>query len=156
MTDKLRLLVRIADTDLDGKKAIMYSLCKIKGVSLSLAHALCMLAKITPSQKTGLLSEEEIKRIDTAVRDPIKAGVPTWMINRQNDTETGENMHLLMGTLDYTKQNDIKMLSKTKSYRGLRHQWGLTLRGQRTQSNFRPSKSRLASASKKGRRKKSD
>jgi len=31
-------------------------------------------------------------------------------------------------------------MKKTKSYKGLRHQWGLPVRGQRTKANFRKNK----------------
>jgi small subunit ribosomal protein S13 len=42
--------------------------------------------------------------------------------------------------LKFAKENDVKMMKKIKSYRGLRHQWSLPVRGQRTKSNFRRNK----------------
>lgn len=149
---KVQYLVRIASTDLDGQKPIGFSMKKIKGVDASLASAVCIKAGVDRGKKTGLLDKKEIDALDAAVRDPVKAGIPTWMLNRRHDYTTGENTHLLLGELDFTLQNDKKRLSKIKSYRGLRHQWGLPVRGQRTQSNFRKSKSKSSRAAKKGRK----
>ena len=42
-----------------------------------------------------------------------------------------------MGDLEFTTRKDIQRLSEIKSYRGLRHGWGLTVRGQRTRSTHR-------------------
>ena len=36
-----------------------------------------------------------------------------------------------------TKEFDIKRLQKAKTYRGLRHAWGLPVRGQKTRSYFK-------------------
>lgn len=149
---KIQYLVRIANTDLNGNKAIAYALTKIKGVSTTLAAAICAVSKVDKTTKAGLLNAEEIARLDKAVRNPLAAGVPVWMANHQKEYETGNDVHLIMGDLDFTQQNDVKRLSKIKSYRGLRHQWKLPLRGQRTKSNFRKSKTKSASAAKKGRK----
>ena len=89
------------------------------------------------------LSDEEAKRLDEVVQNPQKYDIPSWLINRRKDPETGEDQHLLMGDLQFAKENDIKMLKKIKSYKGLRHQWGLTVRGQRTKSNFRKNKGKV-------------
>ena len=46
-TPELKHLVRIANTDLDGKKTIAFALAKIKGVGIPFAHAACRVAKIS-------------------------------------------------------------------------------------------------------------
>jgi len=150
---KIQLLVRVANTDLDGNKQLRTALTKIKGVNYSLASAICSVTGLAQDSKTGLLAKADVEKLDKAVRDPIAFGIPSWMVNRQKDYETGKDKHLITADLDFTKQNDIKRLSKIKSYRGLRHQWGLPVRGQRTSSNFRKSKTKSAAAAKKGRRK---
>jgi small subunit ribosomal protein S13 len=150
---KIQYLVRIASTDLDGKKPIGFALTKIKGVGESLASAVCNITGLDKTKKTGILDKSEIELLDKTVRDLTGAGLPTWMANRRKDVETGVDMHIILNELDLTQQNDVKRLSKIKSYRGLRHQWRLPLRGQRTQSNFRKSKRKSASAAKKGRKK---
>ena len=135
-------IVRIASADLDGKKPIGYALNKVKGVSYSLANAVCKLAGVEMSKRVGYLEDEEVKKLNEIVSNLSKFNVPSWMLNRRKDPETGEDKHLLTGDLQFAKENDIKMLKKMKCYRGSRHMTGLPSRGQRTKSNFRRTKSK--------------
>jgi len=135
-----RHLVRIANTDLDGHKSILYALQKIKGVSVMYANLVCYLAGIDKTKKTGELLNSETKRLDEVLENPHEFGVPSWMMNRRKDYEKGEDVHLVGPNLTFTKDIDIKRLKKIKSNRGFRHHWGLPLRGQRTKANFRKSR----------------
>lgn len=135
---EFRYLVRVASTDLDGNKALSYALCKIKGVSLMFANAVCQLAKLDPNQKTGYMSDADAEKLSATLKDSSK--FPKWLLNRNNDPETGDDAHLLSSDLVFAQENDIKKLKMIKSYKGLRHQWNLPLRGQRTKSNFRRTK----------------
>jgi small subunit ribosomal protein S13 len=133
-------LVRVLNTDLDGKKPILYALTKIKGIKYMLSNAICRKANLPLTKRAGFLSDDEIKSLETVLSDLNKAGIPPWMMNRRKDVDTGEDKHLITNTLDYTQEMDIKKMKKTKSYKGLRHQWGQPVRGQRTKSNFRKNK----------------
>ena len=63
--------------------------------------------------------------------------LPAWMLNRRKDYESGEDKHVINAELKLSREFDIKRLQLIKSYRGLRHAWGLPVRGQKTRSNFR-------------------
>ena len=139
-TKDFKHIVRIANTDLDGNKPIAHALRKIKGVGFGFASAICSVTSVQKEKKTGVLSEQEIKKLDSAIRDPASVKIPLWMLNRRKDYETGEDKHIITGNLDFVKDNDIKRLKKIKSNRGMRHAWRLPLRGQRTRSNFRKNK----------------
>ena len=149
MADEIKHIVRIANTDVAGTKQLYLSLQKIKGVGENFSRAVCVLAKIDYNTIAGTLNDAQVKAIEKVLADPIGAGVPKYFLNRLNDYETGEDMHLFTSDLDFTKDQDIKNLRKTKSYRGLRHQWRLPLRGQRTGSNFRPNKGKGGAVKKK-------
>jgi len=147
--DNFQHLVRVANTDLDGNKYPVLALQKIKGVGWRLANAIAALSGVSKTQKMGYVAQDIVNKLDIIVKDPLGNGVPTWMINRRRDYETGEDMHLIGGALTFQKDNDLKRLKKIKSYRGLRHQLGLTVRGQRTQGNFRRRKGGLGIKRKK-------
>ncbi len=51
--------------------------------------------------------------------------------------ETGKDKHLTGNELKLQKEFDIRFLKKIKCYRGMRHAYGLPVRGQRTRGNFR-------------------
>jgi small subunit ribosomal protein S13 len=142
-------IVRIAQVDVSGDKPIKIALKKIKGVGFNLASAACNLANISQNQKAGELTDEQVKKLNEIISNPQEKGIPLWMLNRRKDYETGKDTHLLMGTLDYTKDNTIKRLRKIKSYKGTRHSQGLPVRGQRTKANFRRSKGKVVGVAKK-------
>jgi small subunit ribosomal protein S13 len=133
-------LVRIANTDMEGGKKIINSLRNITGVSFMFANLICELAKIDPNKKTGEVNEQETARIESVLKDPVKAGAPVWMLNRRKDVETGKDMHIITTDLAFIKDNDIKMMKKIRCYRGVRHIRGLPVRGQNTRSKFRKNK----------------
>ncbi|RMF06610.1 30S ribosomal protein S13 [Candidatus Woesearchaeota archaeon] len=142
MADDFKHIIRVANTDLDGSKPIYHALTKIKGVSVMFANMLCKLAGIDIQKKAGTLLDAEVNKLNEIIKDPAAHGAPSWMLNRRKDYETGLDKHLVQADLQFSKESDIRRLKKIKSYRGVRHQAGLPLRGQRTKSNFRKNKGR--------------
>ncbi|MGV8162235.1 MAG: 30S ribosomal protein S13 [Candidatus Nanoarchaeia archaeon] len=146
---EFRHIVRICNTDVKGEKSILFALIKIKGVNVMYANMALSVAGVDKAKKAGELSESEVNKIDEILRNPSKYHVPKWLLNRRKDYETGDDKHLLGSDLSLEKDNDLKRMKKVKTYRGLRHQWGLTVRGQRTKSNFRRNKGKGLVAKKK-------
>ena len=137
-----RFIIRIANTDLPGERKIAIALTKVKGVSHMFASALCVSTGIDKTKRAGDLSDAEEKSLNEAIRNPKAFGIPTWMVNRRNDPESGEDGHLIGSDIGFTRDNDIKRMKKLKTYKGVRHAAGLPVRGQRTKSNFRKNKKR--------------
>jgi small subunit ribosomal protein S13 len=135
---EFKYLVRVANTDVDGNKQILFALQKIKGVSSMFANAICKIAGVPTNAKAGYLVDADVEKLDAALKN-IEA-YPKWLLNRKKDFDTGKDTHLILSELTFTNDNDVKRLKMVKSYRGMRHQWGLPLRGQRTKSNFRKTK----------------
>lgn len=146
---ELKYFVRIANTDLDGNKPIVHSLTKIKGVSFMLSNAICNTAGIEKTKKTGYLTDDEASKIDDIIKEPLKFKLPSWLFNRRRDPEDSMDKHLIGVTLTFTQDNDIKMMKKIKSYKGIRHSLGLPVRGQRTRSNFRKNKGKVLGVKRK-------
>ena len=142
-------IVRIANIDVQGNKAIRFALRKIKGVGINFANVVCSIAKVNKDTKAGNLKAEEVSRLNEIITNPAKNGIPTWMFNRRKDYESGDDKHILTGTLGFVKENDLKRLKKIKTLRGMRHQKGLPVRGQRTRANFRKSKGKVVGVRKK-------
>ena len=88
-------------------------------------------------KKLGDLTEEEDAELEDIVAHPDKYGIPSWTFNRRKDYETGNDIHVIMNDLEFAKRQDFQRLAEIKSYRGLRHGWGLTVRGQSTRSTHR-------------------
>jgi len=147
--DDFNHIVRIANADLNGDKKLINALTKIKGVSFMFSNLVCSLTKMDKLTKVGYLKEDQIKKIEEVLKEPLKFKVPLWMLNRRKDPETGQDKHLFGGDLAYNKDNDIKLMKKIRCYRGIRHTEGLPVRGQRTKSNFRKNKGKVSLGVKK-------
>ncbi|MAG91410.1 30S ribosomal protein S13 [Candidatus Woesearchaeota archaeon] len=146
---ELKYFVRIANTDLNGNKPIFQSLTKIKGISFMFSNAICRTAGIETTKKTGYLTDNEAAKIDDIIKDPLKFKLPSWLLNRKRDPENNLDKHLIGPTLTFTQDNDIKMMKKIKSYKGVRHSFGQPVRGQRTRSNFRRNKGKVLGVKRK-------
>lgn len=140
MSKEFRHIVRVTDTDIDGNLKVGYALTKIKGVSVNLANAVLKKAGINPEIRLGLLSEEQVKKIEDVLLNPFKYGIPSWLLNRRKDLETGKDLHLLSSDLVLRTKMDIDLMKKIKSWKGYRHAYGLKVRGQRTRTTGRTGK----------------
>lgn len=149
---EIRQIIRIAGVDLDGSKPLNHQLIKVKGVGVSYSNMICSMVGIDKLKKSGDLTDEEIKRIEDALSNPSNFGAPPWMLNRRKDPETGKDIHVISNDLKFVQDNDIKMMRKIKSYKGVRHSAGLPVRGQKTKSNFRKNKGKVAGVKKKGKK----
>ncbi len=128
-------IIRILSQDIEGGMSVYAGLAKIKGVSWSLATAVCKSLNMDKKKKIGSLTDAEVKKISDFIKNPSK--IPSFLLNRRADFTSGEDRHLTGSSLELQKDFDVKRLRQMRSYRGYRHALGLPLRGQRTKSNFR-------------------
>ena len=142
----VRQLERLLNSDIDGNKSILYGLKRVKGVGIMYANAILKVLKIPAKTKTIDLSKEQLTLLENTIQNPQKHDMPTWLFNRKKDPETGEDKHLASTKLFLTNQEDIKLMKKNKTYKGIRHMFGLPVRGQKTRSNFRRNKGKGKSA----------
>ena len=141
MEDEFKHLVRISRKDVSGDKTIEQALTEIKGIGISLSKTICRVLDLDLDTKIGYIADEDVLKIEEILENPLDAGIPAWMLNRREDYETGENIHLIESDLDMTLRDDLNRMKKTRSYKGRRHEVGLPVRGQRTKSTFRKSSS---------------
>ncbi len=134
--EEIRHIVRIAETDLDGNRSVQYSLTGIKGISKRVARVLCDNAGLDPKATLGYLKDAEIEHLQSSV-DNVMTIVPHWMMNKQNDTMSGEDKHVIGTDVLLSLMEDLNLMKKIRSYKGVRHDRGLRVRGQRTRSTGR-------------------
>ena len=132
-----RRIVRILSTDIDGSLPLVRALRRIKGVSFMFSRATCAAMNIDGRKRIGLMADHEVKAVEEFLRQPK---LPGWMLNRRKDPETGNDIHLTMSGLDLRRREDINTMKRTRAYKGIRHELGQPVRGQRTRSTFRTDK----------------
>ena len=140
----------------------MYALTKIKGVGRRYSNLVCKKADVDlnkryvrilslvphrlldaiPPQKltipsAGELTSEELERIVTIIQNPTQYKIPSWFLNRQRDIVDGKDSQILANGVDSKLRDDLERLKKIRAHRGLRHYWGLRVRGQHTKTTGR-------------------
>ena len=131
-----KYIVRLSNTDVDGEKKIVYGLASIKGIGVHMATLILYELGIDRNVKIGDLTDSQIEKIQGII-DEVSSKAPRWMLNHRKDLETGEDIHLIGSDIDMRLRDEINILKKIRSYRGIRHERGLRVRGQRTRANNR-------------------
>ncbi|MFH0715165.1 MAG: 30S ribosomal protein S13 [Candidatus Diapherotrites archaeon] len=138
---ELRLIVRVMGKDLDGNLTLERGLRKIKGIGQRMAKGISFAFEqkfgFKHDEKLGYMGEDLDKKLEEIILRPEGNGMPQWMLNRRGDFETGKNAHHVMNDLDFDIRKDLERMKKIRSYKGIRHMYGLPVRGQRTRSSFR-------------------
>ncbi len=134
---EFRHLVRISGRDLEGGKKLIVALADLKGVGYNFANVITTKLDLDPRVRLGTLTDEQVEKVEAAIRDTSKSTLPKWYYNRRNDPETGEARQLLGADLDFAQKNDIEEEKNIRSWKGVRHSLGLKVRGQRTRTTGR-------------------
>jgi len=139
--NEIRGIVRIAGKDMKGEVELDRALGMVKGVGerlgLVMNEAVLRELKLPEGVYVGELSEEQIDKIEHMLSNPVKFGVPLWMINRRRDVETGEDKHLIGTDLTFAVRQDIDREKNMNSWIGYRHNYGQKVRGQHTRTTGR-------------------
>jgi small subunit ribosomal protein S13 len=112
-------MARILGVDIPNEKRIDIALRYIYGIGPSKAKEILAKAKIDPSVRAKNLTDQDLSQIVSII---------------QNDG------YLIEGDLRREVGMNLKRLQGIKCYRGIRHQRGLPVRGQRTSTNARTRK----------------
>jgi len=111
-------MARIAGVEIPSNKKILYSLCYIYGVGLTVAKNILGNVGIDKDIRAKDLTEEQISKINDYISKNL----------------------VVEGALKRVIAQNIQRLKDIGSYRGSRHQKGLPVRGQRTRTNARTRK----------------
>lgn len=137
MSQEFRHIVRVAGRDLDGTKKLIPAISEIKGVGESYANAMIASLKLDPKSRLGQLNDKQLQQVESALKDYKSLNLPTWLLNRRKDVDSGTNIHRFGSDLDFMIKNDIDRERNVLSWRGIRHGLGLKVRGQRTRTSGR-------------------
>lgn len=140
MSKEFQHIIRIVNTDLYGTQKVVYALTNVKGIGIKLANVIVKKANIDPKTRVGFLSETEVEKIKGILKDLSRHGVPSWLLNRTKDCQTGKHLHLIGSDLILQTKTDIDQMKNIRSWRGFRHAYGLKVRGQRTRTTGRTGK----------------
>ena len=112
-------MARISGIDIPNEKRIEIALTYIYGIGRTRSNEILSNIDIDINTRAKDLTDEQVSKINKAIRE---LEVP------------------VEGELKRIVTQNIRRLGEIKSYRGLRHKFGLPSRGQRTRSNARTRK----------------
>ena len=133
-------LLRVMGTDIPANLSLLFGLSRIKGINVMFANAVCVALGMDRNKKVGTLTEKDVEVIENYLSGGDFSKIPVWMRNQQKDVLTGKDNHFVAKDLDFQSLQMQRRMAKIRSYRVLRSKLRLTVRGQRTASNFRRSK----------------
>jgi len=140
-------ILRVMNTNIDGQRKVPFALTAIKGVGRRFAHVVCRKADIDTNKRAGELTDAETEKLITVMSNPRQYKIPDWFLNRQKDIKDGKYFQVMSTNIDNKLREDLERLKKIRAHRGLRHYWGLRVRGQHTKTTGR--KGRTVGVSKK-------
>ncbi len=134
--EDLRYFVRIEQTDLDGTKSVERALIEMNGIGRRAARLIADDVGVDYGATLGALDDDTI---DTIVEHVTNFGKqqPEWLNNHQRRFYSGETTHEIGNELGLVREQDINRLKMIRAYRGVRHERGQKVRGQRTKSTGR-------------------
>ncbi|XVF39036.1 hypothetical protein PTKIN_Ptkin01aG0003200 [Pterospermum kingtungense] len=138
--EEFQHILRVLNTNVDGKQKIMFALTSIKGIGRRFANIVCKKADVDMNKRAGELTAQELDNLMTIVANPRQFKIPDWFLNRQKDYKDGKYSQVVSNALDMKLRDDLERLKKIRNHRGLRHYWGLRVRGQHTKTTGRRGK----------------
>jgi len=121
---------RIVGVNIPDKKKVEISLRYVYGIGPARAKFILAQARVNPNKRAAELQPDEINRIKELI----------------------EKNYKIEGDLKREIMFNIKRLKDIKAYRGIRHQHGLPVRGQRTKTNSRTRRGNVRKTAGSGRR----
>ena len=115
----------------------MFALKAIKGIGRRFSNLILKIAQVDLNKRAGEMTEQEIEKVNDILARPTDYNIPKWFLNRQRDIREGTWSQLISNQLDTKLRDDLERMKKIKVHRGLRHFWGLKVRGQKTKSTGR-------------------
>jgi len=140
ITPEFQHILRILNTNVDGTRSVQYALTSIKGVGRRFANVVCKKAEIDLNQRAGELTQEKLEEVIAIVSNPKAFKIPDWFLNRQRDWKTNKPSQATSNVVDTKLREDLERLKKIRSHRGIRHYWGVRVRGQHTKTTGRRGK----------------
>eukprot|EP01083_Nonionella_stella_P159285 519469_1 len=140
MSPDFQHILRVLNTNIDGRRKTMFALTKIQGIGRRFANLICKKAEVDPDQRSGELTQDEVEKLVAIIQSPKQFKIPEWFLNRQREWKTGKYMQAFSNNLSAKLREDLERLKKIRSHRGLRHYWGIRVRGQHTKTTGRRGK----------------
>ena len=137
-------ILRVLNTNVDGKQKIMFAMTSIKGIGRRFANIACKKADVDMNKRcffllvefncslirtflwlllklgflfvrAGELTAAELDSVMTVVANPRQFKIPDWFLNRKKDYKDGKYSQVVSNALDMKLRDDLERLKKIRS-----------------------------------------
>lgn len=70
MTNEFQHILRVLNTNIEGKRKSMFAMTKIIGVGKRFSNLICKKAEVEVDRRAGTLSNEEIEKLVAIINNP--------------------------------------------------------------------------------------
>mmetsp|Transcript_33730 Transcript_33730/g.61083 ORF Transcript_33730/g.61083 Transcript_33730/m.61083 type:complete len:153 (-) Transcript_33730:406-864(-) len=137
MDDDFTHILRVLNTNVDGRQKVGVAITAISGIGRRFANIVLKKADIDLNKRAGELTNDEVEAIVAVMKNPLNHKIPKWFLNRQKDVKTGKYEQIISNGMQGKLREDLERLKKMRAHRGLRHYWGLRVRGQHSKTTGR-------------------
>merc|ERR1712019_16611 len=106
-------MIRVANTNIDGKQKAGFALTSIKGIGRRFCNIALKKAEIDPTKRAGELTQEEIDQFMVVVSNPRTFKIPDYILNRRKDFKDGRYGQIISSTLDNKLRGDSRSGAST-------------------------------------------
>merc|ERR1712194_853550 len=101
-------ILRMCNTNVDGREKVMFALCAIRGIGRRFANVVCKKCDI------------DVNKIVAVMNNPLQFKIPSWMLNRNRDTKDGKTCQKYANFLDQALREDVERMKRVRLHKGLR------------------------------------
>merc|ERR1739838_263319 len=113
--DKFQHILRLMNTNIDGRRKVMLAMTAIKGVGRRYSNIVLKKADIDLSKRAGEMTEEEVEKIVTIMSNPRQYKIPDWFLNRQKDIKDGKYTQVMSNSLGTKLREDLERMKNPRS-----------------------------------------
>eukprot|EP00812_Abedinium_dasypus_P010697 NODE_4300_length_688_cov_140.047393.p1 GENE.NODE_4300_length_688_cov_140.047393~~NODE_4300_length_688_cov_140.047393.p1 ORF type:complete len:147 (+),score=53.88 NODE_4300_length_688_cov_140.047393:107-547(+) len=130
-------ILRIMNTNIDGRQKVMFALTSIKGIGRRLSNLIIKKCDIDMNKRAGELTTDEVNKILAVIQNPLQYKIPEYFLNHRKDFKDGKSTQSCANIWDTFIRDTLERIKKVRLHRGLRHYWGIKVRGQHTKTTGR-------------------
>jgi small subunit ribosomal protein S18e len=114
MSPEFQHILRVLNTNIEGKRKVMFAMTRITGIGRRFSNIICKKAEIDVERRAGTLSNEEIEKLVAIINNPKQFKIPNYLLNRQKDFITGKTTQQVINTLIGAVRSDIERMKKIR------------------------------------------
>ena len=106
--DHFTHILRILNTNVDGRNKIMYAMTNIRGIGRRFSNFACKKGEVDMKKRAGECSAEDIENLMLITSNPRAYKTPDWFLNRQkvrspvaNQPAAQNALYLALGSVRY-------------------------------------------------------